>query len=141
MADISSALRTYLLTKTAITNVIGDRMESDALSQGVAVPAVVYRRISTRHGDTINGSKAGIAWTRFEINSIAATRLVADQLAETIRLCGILDLARETLSGVVVQGVVIDAGIRHHIEGPDEGDHQRRYVTSQDYQIAFNEDV
>lgn len=145
MADISSALVTYLKSKTSITDIIGSganaRIEPDGLTQGVAVPAIVYRRISTTHGQTINGSVAGIAWTRFEINAIAATRLQADQLSEAIRLCGILDLQRETVGGVVIQGVIVDSGVRHYDEDPDQGDHQRRYVSSQDYQVCFNEDV
>lgn len=141
MPDVSTSLVSFLLSKESITDIIVDRIESDALSQGVSVPAIVYRRISTAHGSTLQGSKAGVVWTRFEVDSIAPTRLQADQLAEAIRLCGILDLKRTTVEGLVIQGVIVDSGIRHSIDPPEQGDHQRRYVSTQDYQISFNEAV
>lgn len=141
MADISAALVTYLLDQSSITDVIGDRIESGSLSQGVAVPAITYRRISTTHTHTIQGAKGGIAFSRIEINSFGATRLQADQLAELIRLSGILNLQRTAIGSVVVAGVVIDSGIRQDEIGPDEGSHERRYVASQDYQFAFYEAV
>lgn len=141
MADISAAVAAYLLTKPAITDMVVDRIESGSLSQGVAVPAITYRRISTQHAHTIFGAKGGIAMSRIEINTFAATRLQADQLAERVRLCGILDLRRTAIGDVVVQGVVIDSGIRQDEEGPEEGSHERRYVTSQDFQFSYNEEV
>ena len=145
MADISTAFVTYLKTKSAVTDIIGSgadaRIEPGSLTQGVAVPAIAYRRISTTHYSTINGTVAGLASTRMEINAIADTQLAADQLGEAIRLCGILDIQRETVASVMIQGVFIDAGNRQYTEEPEPGDHQRRYVASQDYQIVFNEEV
>ena len=140
MADPTQSLVSFLLSKSAVTDIIGDRIESDDLTQGVAVPAVTYRRISTSHANNIMGTKAGIARSRVEINCLAGTRLAADALAETIRKSGLLDIRREEIAGTTIQSVLIDAGVRHYTEGPETGDHEFRYVATFDLQIAFNED-
>ena len=82
-----------------------------------------------------------MAYSRIEINSFGSTRLQADGLAELIRLSGILDLQSTAVAGVVVLGVAIDSGIRQDEEEPDDGNHERRYVASQDYQFSFLENT
>ena len=60
-------------------------------------------------------------------------------LAKLVRGCGLLDVQRETIQGVLIQSVLIDSGVRHYVEQPDQGDHVKRYVASMDLQISYSE--
>lgn len=139
MADIASSLVYYLLNNAPIAAVIGGRIESDSLTQGVPVPAIVYRCISTLYASDIDGSVLGMAKARYEIDCMADTREAADSLAKLVRNCGLLGLKRSTVQGVLIQGVLIDSGVRYFADQPDPGDHRKRYVASMDFQISYSE--
>ena len=140
MADLGGAIRTYLLTDDSLTNEIGTRIVPDQLDQNETMPAVVMRKISTRHYNTIHGSKAGMAASRITFDVYAATRASANAIAELIRLSGILDLSGVT-NGVDIRDVEVDAGAAETTEQNTEGNHELRYITSQDYAIHYKETV
>lgn len=139
MASVSESLVYYLTSNGPIAAVIGDRIESDSLSQGVAVPAIVYRCISTGYASDIDGTVLGMARSRYEIDCIADTRAAADSLAKLVRDSGMLAWQRKEIQGVLFQGVLIDSGVRHFTEQPDPGDHRKRYVASMDFQFSYSE--
>lgn len=140
MADIGTAIRQFLVSDATVSGLVDTRIYPDLLPQGISMPAVTYYRISTRHEGNINGSKAGIATTRIQIDAFATTRAGSNSLSEAIRKSGILDLGYTTTNGVDILAVEIDAGQRHLIEHPSDGTDQARYVTSQDYAFVFRED-
>ena len=140
MDSLEESLVKFLLSKTSVTDLVGDRIQPDVLPQHSAMPAITYRRVSTFHGDDLRGSKSGMASTRIEIETYASTRKQSTQLAEAIRLCGILDVI-DDMHGTNVRSVQIDAGQRHYTEPPEDGSDEHRYVTSQDYAFSYEETV
>lgn len=140
MADVTESIRSFLLQSNALTALVSNRITPDVLPPGEPMPAVVYRRISTSHGSDIRGSKGGLARTRIEYECFAATRATANAVAEAIRLSGLLDVIN-VVHGTNFRSVQVDAGQRHYTEPPEDGSHEFRYVTSQDYAISYEENV
>lgn len=140
MASLEESLVAFLLTKTIVTNIAQTRIYPDVLPQRAVLPAITYRRVSTIHGDDLRGSKSGMASTRIEIETYAATRKQSCQLSEAVRLSGILDVI-DDMHGTNVRSVQVDAGQRHYTEPPNDGSDAHRYVTSQDYAFSYQENV
>jgi hypothetical protein len=140
MADVASAFRLVLLDDSDVSNAVGTRIIPDQLAQGETLPAITYRRISTRHEKTIEGSKARMAISRISCECFAATRAAADALAELVRLSGVLDW-RGVQHGVDARNVEVDSGISHLTEQNTEGSHELRYITEIDFEITFREAV
>lgn len=141
MATIEQAIRTYLLANaTDVTTLVGTRIVPDVLAQGETIPAIVYRRITAEHYRTITGSTAGMANATIEYACFNTTRIGADDLAEKLRLSGILDL-RGTYSGIFIADVELSEGFNNQFEQNTEGSHELRYITSQDYTIHYRETV
>ena len=140
MASLVSAIRSVLLDDADVASAVSTRIVPDVLPQGETLPAITIRRISTRHENTINGSKARMAHARVTIETFADTRLSADDIAEKVRLSGILDWVGVQY-GVDSRGVQVDTGIFHTTEQNTEGSHELRYISAQDFEISFVEAV
>jgi len=78
MANTGSNIRTYLLTKSAITDLVATRIRPDVLAQGDALPAIIYSELYTNHQHTLTGA-AGIEECLLELSVTAARerRLIA----------------------------------------------------------------
>lgn len=100
MAAIEEALRTYLLTKTALTALVSTRIYPDDISDGAALPCVVYIKVS----DVPEYTHDGISKLRsptIQFSSYAATKTAARSISAQIAaaLCDY----KGTLSGVNIQ--------------------------------------
>lgn len=73
MKDLTNILRTYLLTKSSITDVIGTRISSPRLIKDSPLPAVVIRKVGSEHHEVMTGFYR----TDFEIRAWSDDPIVA----------------------------------------------------------------
>ncbi len=137
MADLAISIRTYLLTKTAITDLVGQRIYTDILPQSATLPAITMSKISTRHEHQLSDF-GGLAHTRLQFECFAATRATANSIAEAIRSCGIIT-QKGTLTSVDIRGVRVEDGQRNYVDYPTDGSDEHRYVTTLDLVFDYTE--
>ena len=85
MADILTGYRTYLVSKSAVTDVCSTRIYFGSLPQRPTYPAIVLHLIdreSTRHLT----NAGGIARSRLQVDCFGMTHNDAENLAEQVRL-------------------------------------------------------
>lgn len=142
MADLGSAVRSYLIADAAVAQLVGARIYPDALPQGYRMNtggALTYSIISTAHDHLINGL-AGIARSRLEFTAVASGRAAANEIAEAVRASGLVGFTGD-LHGVEIEGVMLDSGVQSLTESPTDGSQDRWYLTVFDYLIAYQETV
>ncbi len=139
MADVAIAIRTYLLTKSTVTDIVGQRIYADMLPQNPTLPAVTFSKVSTSHDHTIS-NLAGLAHCRLQFDCYATTRTTANEICEVIRKCGVIT-QKGTLSGVDVRGVRLEDGQRNFVEYTRDDSDDHRYVTNFDLAIDYAEDI
>lgn len=147
MPSIISEIKTYLKTKSAVTDLIGSgtaaRIYLYAAKEGVALPYVIVDMIPGDSHEHLGGI-SGVARNRVVIDAYAATESAAYTLAEVIRL--ILqpigrDGTRPTLGSTVVHGIASDGSYEADFEPPVKGGAQKRYYYSRDYFVSYAESV
>jgi hypothetical protein len=137
MSDVAIALRGWLLSRPALTSVIGQRLYTDILPQNPVLPAVTFSKIYTSHDHTLS-NLSGVAHTRFQFDCYATTRAAANQIAEIIRSTGIVS-RRGMTGGVEFLGVRMEEGQRNFVDYTREDSDDHRYVTNFDLVIDFAE--
>lgn len=138
MADVGTAVRAYLLTKTAITDIVSQRFYADILPQGATLPAIAYSRTSTAHDHDLS-NLSGLAHARIQFECFAATRAQSNAIADAIRSSGVMAI-KGTYSSVDIRGVRIEEGIRSYMDFPTDGSDEHRYVASIDLMVDFTEE-
>ena len=137
MADVASAVRSYLLTKAAVTSLVGTRIYPDVLPQGCTMPAIVYSKISTVHEHTIS-HLAGLAACRIEFEAYATTRSAANTIVSTVQQCGVIAF-RGLTNGIDIRAVYLEDGQQTYQIPPSDGSQVHRYVTTFDLMISYQE--
>jgi hypothetical protein len=140
MADIGTTVRTFIAGKSGVAALVAARIYPDVLPQGYRTSqggALVYSVISTQHDHLINGL-AGVARSRIEFTTYAATRAGANAIAEAIRTCGLVGHTG-AMGTMQILSVMIDGGNQTLDELPTDGGQEHRYLTIFDYQIAYSE--
>ena len=83
MAEIEEALRTYLLTKTALTALVSTRIYPDFIPPDAAFPCVQYFKVSDIKSHTHNGQidleMPNVQYTAYATTK-AGARAVRDQI-------------------------------------------------------------
>ena len=137
MADVVSAVRSYLLGKSAITSLISQRMYLDERPQKSTLPnAVIYKNSETH--EHLVGDRAGHVKTRLQIECYAATRLAANAIAEAIYQSGLCAFTGTTGS-VNIRGVSVEDGQRNWIVYNSEAGDDHTYVTQFDFLVSYTE--
>ena len=140
MASISSELKTYLKTKSAVTDLIGAgtaaRIYPHTAKQGVALPYIVYEIFQGESYEHLGGI-SGLAENRIQIDCFAATSEGAYALAEAVRLAPV-QMFRGTMGSTAVT-VSSDDGYESGYEPPEKGGTQKLYFVSRDYFITYAE--
>ncbi len=123
------ALVTYFKERSAVTALVGDRIFTTALKQGVPTPAVDCRIVRTTHHHHLNGL-AGIATSlvTFDCYSDLATAQ-ADEVANAMMYSGIVGF-QGIKAGTNIRGVRLDEGPVQDEESVNPGTDHRRFVTS-----------
>nr|DAK61506.1 MAG TPA: tail completion protein [Caudoviricetes sp.] len=140
MADLGSALKTFLSADVGVLALVSTRIYPDVLPQGYSVSsggALTYTIIDTVHDHLINGL-SGIARSRVEFAAFASTRLGANAIAEAVRASGLAGTIGN-VGGVFFESVMLDSGVQTLDERPTDGTQQHRYITVFDYLIAYQE--
>lgn len=131
------AVRAYLLGKTAVTDLVSQRIYTDILPQSATLPALAMSKTSTRHEHELSDF-GGLAHVRLQFEAFATTRAVANSVIEAIRSCGIIT-QKGTTSSVDIRGVRVEDGQRNYVDFPNDGSDEHRYVTSFDLMVDYTE--
>lgn len=82
--DVQSALRTYLKSKTEITNLVGHRIVDEA-PEGIVLPYIQFGRITYRPDDT-DGTLGAIVTVGLEVHSRPEVgRIEAQNICEVLQ--------------------------------------------------------
>lgn len=146
MAVMEEALCEYLLTKSAVTDLLGsgdnarlwpiDSMPQnyDAAASGTAA---TYEIISSDDIHTLS-DRSGLVQSRVQIATYAATRKAANSAARAIKNCGVVAL-KGTSGGVDFRGVSVASGIETFAESPTDGGQEYRFICDFDLMISYVE--
>jgi len=140
MAEVGDALRTKLLTYSAVSSLVGTRIYPDVLLQGCAFPAVVYSQISTEREHELS-DVTRLSHARIQIDCYddkGSGRTQSNAVARAIQKSGICAY-RGTTDGIEFQSVMIDSGNSYSVEPPSDGNQEHRYITSFDLRISYLE--
>lgn len=143
MADVISAVRTYLLSRSAVTDLVGQRIYLDILPQKATTPAVAISKTSETDEHALS-DRIGFVQTRIQFEAFADkrdvtdARLKANAVIDAIRSSGICALKGVT-NGVDFRSVMVEDGQRNYIDYERGGGDAHRYVTSMDLQVTYLE--
>jgi hypothetical protein len=137
MADVATAVRQYLVGKSAVSAIVSSRIYPDTLPQGATLPAVTYTKISTVHEHVLS-TLAGLAASRIEFSCFANNRADANNLASVIQQCGII-AHKGTTNSVDIRAVQLEDGQQTYQEPPTDGSQVHRYVTTFDLMVSYQE--
>lgn len=138
---ILTALRTYLLGKTAVTALIGERLFPVILPQGETLPAADMRQVGGTVTNTITGW-TGHTQKQVVIDCYSDTE--PDQavaVAQAIRDCGLTGYRGLMGSGatrVFVHSVQLDDDIDLDTEGVEPASDNYRWVATVSFQIHYS---
>lgn len=134
---IAQAIRTYLLTKTTVTNEVGSRIRPDALIENETMPALVIQETASDHEEQLSGA-GGISQSSVTIACYSNTRMEADSVAEIVRqvLHGYTGAAgNETIQSSQLEDRA--NGYMTPVDGGDVG----LYFNNLDFRITFTETI
>ena len=78
-------LKNHLQTDAAISALVADRITPEVID-GNALPAITFQEVSSEPQTDLSGGDGSLIRYRMQINVWAETRLVAQQLAELVRV-------------------------------------------------------
>ena len=123
---IEQAIKIFLLTKTSITNLVGQRLDYGVLPQGPTYPYLTFFRINKNNEHDID--KADVY---FQFDSWANTYIGAVELADEVRKA--LQREKGIFSGIsIIQGVYQNEDYNY------EPDTKLHHIAS-DFKIIFRE--
>lgn len=144
MAAMEEALCSYILSKAAVTALIGSgdaaRLYPIVLPQDCDLAdgaAATYEIITSDETHTLT-DRAGIVQSRVKITSFAQTHSAATTLARAIKNCGIATL-KGVSGGVDFRGTVIEEGLSCFVETPTDGGETWRYIAEFDLRLSYLE--
>lgn len=135
MSKPSQSFRTYLLTKTGVTDEVSTRIYPGYLPKNATLPAVVFNVISQVPAHHL-GAAAEVTEARIQLDIFAATRSAVEDAAEAIRNAG--DGYRGAAGSEFFQMCRLDSQQDFH-DDPSDASDVRRYRISQDWLIAVTE--
>ena len=136
MSDISKDVRTYLLTVSAVTDIVGSRIFPRMMPQGESLPAVVFSLIGSTSEPRLLGASGGVR-ALVQIDCYAETHIVCNNLAEKIRLS--LHGYSGTAGSSTVEAM-LDAK-REMFDAPTDASDVPAYRVSLDFEIWHNEAI
>jgi hypothetical protein len=137
VSKIGKALRTKLLSYAAVSTLLGQRIYTDVLVQGAALPAAVFTKTSTEREETLDGTSK-LAHARFTFDACANTRDTASSVSTAIRETGI-DIFRGVVESHTFCGIDFTSGDSYFIEPPTDGNQEHRYWVSFDLLVHYKE--
>lgn len=145
MASVEAAIRNFLLTKSAVTALVGSgdsaRIRPNVVEQTwrpTQGPFVTYEQISSDEEHTL-ADRTGFVQTRFQFTTYASTPLSANATARTIKNCGLAAM-KGTYSTVKIRGVTIESGLRTDVEKPNDGTANFVHIAQFDIMVSYLEE-
>jgi|DEB19_MinimDraft_3_1074340.scaffolds.fasta_scaffold60846_2 hypothetical protein len=137
MADVIKSIRTYLLTKTAITDLVGQRIYASRLpqSQSQTANCIVLRITSETYDHALDGL-AGIVATRLAVECYATSGEVSRSIADAVIWCGI-DAIKGTYTNLSIRSVMVEDGRREYEEEDTSGGDSQRHVVTFDFMVTW----
>ena len=139
---IGADVRTYLLTKSAVTTVVGTRIYPGFVPQKISTyPLVVYSVVSSIAKDLLTGG-AGWAETRIQLDVYATTAVARDSLVEILRdeLQGFPTTSSKTMGSSTVTAVVYLNSLDLY-EPPQDNSDTGLFRNSTDYWFRHSQAV
>lgn len=135
MADVIKSVRQYMLTKTAITDLVGQRIYQGRLPQSATMPAVVLSITSEDYKHVLGGLD-GLVFTRIQVECYAASSESSRAVADAILWSGIAEI-KGTYTNLSIRGVSVEDGRREYEDEDTSGGDSQRHVTSFDLMVSF----
>lgn len=135
--SLETDLPTYLLSKTAITNVVGTTLYQETIPQGVTGPAIAWSMSRPERLMCCAGA-AGYAWATVQITCRSETNTQAFDLAESVRL--VLHGFRGTIGSTIVGAIVFSDG-DDDVENKGNSADSNYYFTVDRYRIGYAEAI
>jgi hypothetical protein len=137
VADLGVAVRSFFLGRSAVTDLVGQRIYTDQLPQRATLPAIVMTQQFTTHEHALSDF-AGLAHARVQFECFAATRIVANSVLEALRSSGIVAY-KGVMLGVDIRGVRVEEGMSFRDDAATDGSDEQRYVSVMDLVIDYTE--
>lgn len=136
MADVAVAVRTWLLSQSTITDVVGQRIYADQMPQTATLPSIELS-VTSDVAEMQLSDITGLTKARLQFNCIAATRAIARSIAKAIRTSGIAAIKGQ-YTDVWIRGVAVDSTYDVVIEATDGSD-DHRYQSVVDLLVDYLE--
>ena len=136
--DIGKDLRTYLLTQSAVTDLVGasgSRIYQDHLPENATLPAATFQVLSTDPAHDLPDGDASASFSLIQVVSYDDTASDAQTLANAIRRGASLQGYRGLMDSTWVHAVIC-SDERRESDQPTDGSDVWRYYVIQDYEIA-----
>ena len=134
MAALMPNLRNHLLTVSALTDIVDDKIRAGAIHQDDTYPYVIISLVVSDDNQTLNGSTDFIK-TTIEIQSISLSYKQSEQIAEAIRLN--LNGFQQNLMGVLYINSSRKTNEWTFTEKPETGGNKLIYIRATIYDISY----
>lgn len=135
MADVIKAVRAYLLTKTAVTDLVGQRYYQKRLLQDATIPAITTKILSEEYEHALDGL-GGIVSTRINFECFADSSETARSVADAVIWSGI-DAIKGTYASTSIRSVMVEDGRREYEDEDTSGGDYQRHVCSFDLMVHW----
>lgn len=132
-----AGLKTYLDSKTAITNIVGTRIYLDTAPQGVTSPYLIYQEVDSQTEHHMTGASA-LRGATYQFDCYASGSLQVKQLADSVRQS--LDGYRGAMGSETVRMCHLTSSNGAPITAED-GEEQGLKLVTLDFDIWYVEDV
>lgn len=85
MSDIGVAVRTYLVSKSSVTDLVSTRVFPSVLPQAATLPAVVYTVVTGVPNDDVLGSSGSVT-AGIQLDVYSDSHITSNNIGEQIRL-------------------------------------------------------
>lgn len=134
VVDVGPAFRALLLQSAEIQAATAGRIFSDYIPQGLVVPAIVYRTVSTVVHEHLGGY-LGLEQSRIQVEAYAGDRREAGALAAWI--AETTEAFNGVVDGVYITGIVRTTGVQYQDDRASAGSDHRRFAAVQDLTVAY----
>ena len=144
MADIATAIRKHLLTKSTITNLIGTRIYPGTLPTAPTLPAVTMTLTGHEHESHLTG-QTGIAHAIFQFDAYNTDPLDSRKttgIVEQMRLVLLdPDIIHTTVQTVWIEAIGLISGPIELPSPPRDASQINRFRTMTNYRVSYAEAV
>lgn len=135
MADVIKSIRQYLLGKTAVTDLVGQRIEMKRLRQQATIPAIIMRLASESYDHALDGL-GGMVQSRISLECYGITSEVARSVADAVIWCGI-DTLKASQNDLKIRSVMVEDGRREFEDEDTTGGDLQRHVCTFDLMVHW----